>query len=267
MRLIAFSEDDVAGSNMADFFISKMGFESSKETGCQSWRRGETLLTCFSPSFMSCSSFHLRPDIAIVASRHTSSSKKPALTCHPPGNFASSELGGSPNTLQKTSATHISSIHCLLVQKAADIGFDYAPTLEVTHHGPTGLPFPVVFAEIGSSLSQWSDPAAISACAESILESMESPQKFKKTLIGFGGPHYAPNFNSLTQEYAVGHIMPKYAADTACEKTIRQMMEMTRPAPNLAAIDYKGLTGPQKRNITAILDDIGLEWVKTSNLK
>ena len=39
-------------------------------------------------------------------------------------------------------------------------GLKYDVTLEVTHHGPTELSVPSLYAEIGSTEIQWKDPEA-----------------------------------------------------------------------------------------------------------
>ncbi len=268
MKLIVFSTDDTAGPNMGGRFESELGFEKIDDMGGQPvWKRDDILLTRCSPSFLHCDSQPFSPEIAIVASRHRSQAQMPALTCHPTGNFGQADIGGQSRTLQLTSATHISALHGLLSKEVDERKMDYTATLEVTHHGPTNLPFPVVFAEIGSSEKQWNDPIAIEAVTNSILDVLSQKPPSKTTIIGFGGPHYAPNFNPLAKEYHIGHMLPKYAAEDITGEIVTQMIELTMPAPTLAAIDWKGLKGVQKDKIISILAGIGLEWEKTSNLK
>jgi len=268
MKLILYSADDMAGKNIASLLRESHGFaDSGKRAGLACWERDDMLLAEVDPSVLMLGSLDIGADIALVASRHRAESGMPALTCHPTGNFASADIGGEPGTLQKTSSHYLRSAYMNLKRIAVERDLPYEVTREVTHHGPTGLPFPLVYVEVGSSPKQWGDMAAIAAATDAILAMLSEPPKDTRSLIGFGGPHYAPNFNELAKEYAVGHIMPKYNADNASADMVAQMIELTDPVPDLAAIDWKGLTGRKRRAIIEAIESVGLEWKKTSELK
>ena len=81
----------------------------------------------------------------------------------------------------------------------------YDVTLEVTHHGPTELSVPSLYAEIGSTETQWKDPEAGEVVAKAILA--VSLEKVPAGL-GFGGGHYAMRQTGLLlkPEFLLGTI-------------------------------------------------------------
>ena len=79
-------------------------------------------------------------------------------------------------------------MHAVLRNLATRAPEGYRVSYEVTHHGPTALVTPSLFVEIGSTATEWADPAAGRAVAESILTAV--PEE-TINLIGFGGTHYA----------------------------------------------------------------------------
>ncbi|PSQ05900.1 hypothetical protein BRC97_08120 [Halobacteriales archaeon QS_6_71_20] len=155
--------------------------------------------------------FSERPDVLVFVSRH-SGDTGPLLTCHFTGNFGDAEYGGADGSFAPA---------CPGVQRALVAGFDehapegYGVAVEGTHHGPTELSVPGVFAELGSGDEQWDDPAGAAAVARSVLElpdrdatvAVGDPDR-PRHLVGFGGGHYAPRFERVIRETAwgVGHV-------------------------------------------------------------
>jgi D-aminoacyl-tRNA deacylase len=268
VKLILYSGDDIAGANIAKNIIDKYGFVKSGELlGQKAYAKGDMLISLVEGSVRDLTELPVAPEICVVASRHRSEAGQPSLTAHPTGNFAEAKFGGSSMALQQTNAMYLRKAILLLRRKKAELGLEYEVTREVTHHGPTSLPFPLLFVEVGSSEAQWSDQRPCSAVADVIYEILSVTSDVKPSLIGFGGPHYAPNFAPLEESYALGHIMPKHAADYITEEMVLEMIAKTTPAPEVAAIDWKGLRGEEKDRLTKILDKIGLRWVKTADLK
>ncbi|WP_435063589.1 D-aminoacyl-tRNA deacylase [Halobaculum sp. EA56] len=155
--------------------------------------------------------FSERPDYLVFVSRH-SGDTGPLLTCHFTGNFGDAEYGGDPRSFAPA---------CPGVQRALVAGFDehapegYDVAIEGTHHGPTELAVPGVFAELGSDDEQWDDPAGAEAVARAVLDlpargarvAVGDPAR-PRHLVGFGGGHYAPRFERVIRETAwgVGHV-------------------------------------------------------------
>ena len=135
---------------------------------------------------------------------------------------------------------------------------DYAVSLEVTHHGPTGFRTPLVWAELGSTEKQWGDKEA-AAFLVGCIEKGSKRKDNAETVIGFGGGHYAPKFSLLEEKVAFGHMCPKYACDLLGRGLIEQMVEKSGGV-DYAVLDDKGLKGSQKATIRQVLDEIGVEY-------
>lgn len=261
MKLIAYSEDDLAGKTMAK--LLKAEFKINE--------RNDVQIRGFDDNFRNLSTFEGdRPELCVVASRHKAESGQPTLTCHPTGNFGVAELGGADQSLQLTSSLHLRKALLSLYRVREDYGLaDFEVSLEVTHHGPTDLSFPLLYMEVGSSEEQWVNLTACRAVADAINHVVSERPVDIPSAIGFGGPHYAPNFSEVVRAGAVacGHIAPKHAMDDIDEAMVVQMLEKTVPRPSFALIDWKGLRGAEKSRITDILEGLGVAWRKTREFK
>ncbi|MBM3309737.1 MAG: D-tyrosyl-tRNA(Tyr) deacylase [Candidatus Altiarchaeales archaeon] len=253
MRLVAYSRGDVAGSNIAGILRSEFKLDGKLFVECDDFATNVSFLT------------DLKPEVCFIASRHRSESKMPTLTAHVTGNFGKAELGGEDRELALAPALYLREAVRGLLKYGSNSGCSIS--LEVTHHGPTNLPFPLVFVEVGSALEQWNDLNACRIAAKVINDLMACKPEKVPVAIGFGGPHYAPNFTAVIEKVALGHIMSKYAIEHASKEMIKQMIEKTVPKPQLALFDWKGLSGGEKQMIIAILDELNLPWKKTSELK
>ena len=261
MKLILYSQDDIAGKNIISKILEKRDFTVESPT---SYIYGDIRIDLVAPSVLKLDTYSKTPELCFVASRHRSEVGGATLTVHPTGNFGTAELGGNSNSLQYTNANYMEHAYRHLIDLDQS---DYAVSREVTHHGPTNLPFPLFFIEVGSTSAQWNDMNACEFVADTILSVCENEIEKRIPYIGFGGPHYAPNFNTINSKYSCGHIMPNYFCDNLTKVIVLEMIEKTIPKPEFAAIDWKGLKGMQKNNLKNILDELGFEWVKTSDLK
>lgn len=265
-KLVVFSKKDIAGTNIVKILIDKFNFSETGEAfdGFPVYGKNDISIACGKNDAIYLDHLNIfKPEICVFASRHRSESKKPTLTCHSPGNFSTPGAGGNERELSYAPALYLQKAINLLKIYGNNIPYDVS--FEVTHHGPTNLSFPVIFIEVGSCEEQWNDLSACEVAADVIYEILTRDIKEVPTAIGFGGPHYAPNFTKISDKIAAGHIAPKYAADFLDRKMIEQMIEKTVPRPDFAVIDWKGLKGSRRRNIIEILDDFGLEWKKTGD--
>ena len=254
MNLVAYSADDHAGVNIARILLEEFKLDARSVVRIE-------------PNIKEMVSLPFTPDLLIVASRHKSESGTPTLTCHATGNFGPAELGGFSRSLQETSALHLRSALLLLqeYQRAGNLGFDVS--LEVTHHGPTSMPFPLIFVEVGSTSAQWDDVNACRIVARVISELLVCEPERVPVAVGFGGPHYAPNFTAVADRVAVGHIASKHVAGFLDEAMVRQMIGKTVPKPSFALFDWKGLRGEERNRIMGILNSVGLPYCRTSEFK
>lgn len=202
------------------------------------------------------------PELVIVASTHKSEAGIPMLNAHPTGNWGSdNSLGGKPRTLSIAPALYLASAVRALRDSKEELKLDYEVGLEVTHHSPT-INLPVMFVEVGSSEKEWSDPVACKAVADVISHiTSRNPEKLD-ICIGFGGPHYAPQFTKkvLAGKFATGHICPKHHIDLLDEEMILQAFNKTIPKPSFVALEWKGLKPEQRQKIIAVLEKNKINW-------
>lgn len=268
MKLVSYSREDVAGANIAGQLRDGFGFEESDELlwGRPVHRRGDVVLAGRPTSLLYLEdSPELAPELMVVASRHRSESGTPTLTVHATGNFGPADFGGSPQSLSIAPALYLRQALAFLRDNVG--GMPYKVSLEVTHHGPTSLSFPLLFVEVGSGLEQWRDESACRLAAEAINHILSEPVEDKPSAIGFGGPHYAPNFSETADNVAFGHIAPKHAMDSVDKEMVEQMIERTVPSPDFAVLDWKGLRGGERRALAGVLEEVGLPWRRSSEMK
>ena len=155
--------------------------------------------------------FDCDPDLLVFASRH-SGDTGPLLTGHFTGNFGPAEFGGEPDALADAAPNALAELLAAFEEYAPA---EYDVGMECTHHGPSEVGCPSLFAELGSGDEQWDDPAGADAVARAILELRNIVPHRDRQLVGFGGNHYAPRFGRVVREtsWAVGHV----AADWALE--------------------------------------------------
>ena len=191
-------------------------------------------------------------DLIIFISRHTSREPSPVLTVHVTGNLAGAELGGKPRSLPPAAPSFMQAVLRELRRRSPP---GYAVSYEVTHHGPTELGTPSFFVEIGSTASEWADPRAGRAAAESILAARPGNVI---NLVGFGWNHYAARQTEIacTSRGAFGHIAHSREVGTLDKEMVAMMRDMSRAVA--AYIDRKALDPRDLSRIDGILGDLGL---------
>ncbi len=199
-------------------------------------------------------------DLIIFLSRHSSAQPTPALTVHVTGNYDTADLGGEPEALAPAAPAWM---HAILRNLADRAPRGYRVSYEVTHHGPTALTTPSFFVEIGSTATEWADPAAGKAVAESILAA--APLE-TINLIGFGGTHYAVRQTeiALSSRGAFGHIAPARQTGILNPGLVRRMQETSHAVA--AYIDRKSLSAEEVEKIEEMIDDAGLIQLSESEI-
>jgi len=212
------------------------------------------------------------PDLIIFASRHTSMTARPAFLVHTTGNWSNNtDFGGNPQDLSKTSALlHKAGIESLREQIEKFNIPDFSLDMEVTHHGPTQLDFPLVFMELGSSEQEWLIKEAGELVANAIVNAVFKYRDFRdgKTQqvgLGFGGTHYAPNFNRLitNNNIALSFICPKYYIQELNESLIKMMINNTLEKIDHFIVDWKGTNSQDKRHLIPLLEEFDIPIRKT----
>jgi len=188
----------------------------------------------------------LGADLAIFASRHESTSKLPSLLVHVPGNWTSrADAGGRPRTLCRAKASSLKEALIELERMRRELGLEgWLCGVEATHHGPFLERTPALFVEVGSSEAEWLNEKAAEAAARAIIKAASSNSRYK-SLIGLGGPHYAPKFTKLLLEtpWAVSYIAPKYVLEELDAELIMQAVVKSEEVIEGAVLDWKGIRG------------------------
>ena len=271
MILIVSSKKDEASLNIAEQLIERHDFRKISEEfmGNPVYSResflGENVKLVFinrETIYTQNIPFPRESRLIIFISRHKSKSGIPTLSVHTPGNISEALLGGLP---RKVSISHASAMkEALIEMKKAQEEMDlkYEVSYECTHHGPS-LDLPAMFAELGSSPSQWKDSEAADAVARGALASA-STKRIYPAVLGIGGPHYNMKFTrkALETELAFGHIIPKHAIEALNEEMLRQCIERTVEPIQKAILDWKGIKGKEKKRLLEDLHKIKLEYEK-----
>ncbi|WP_135825510.1 D-aminoacyl-tRNA deacylase [Halorussus ruber] len=202
------------------------------------------------------------PDLLVFASRH-SGDTGPLLTAHFTGNFGPAEYGGTEGGLAETCP----NAHARLLEAFEEYAPEsYEVGMECTHHGPSEVGVPSLFAELGSAESEWEDPEGARAVARGILD-LEGVQAHReRQIVGFGGGHYVPRFTRIEREtdWAVGHIAADWVLDAMGSpeqnrEVIRRAFEESRAERAVVEGEY-----PELKSVIRELgyDVVGETWVR-----
>lgn len=214
----------------------------------------------------------LNPDLLIFASRHTSKTARPAFLVHTTGNWGEdADFGGNSQDLSKTSALlHKAGFVSLIEQEFSPQLAEFSIDVEVTHHGPTILEKPLIFMELGSSTEEWNINDAGKLLSNGIINTIFkyldlAEKKSDNICLGFGGTHYAPNFNRLikSKNVAISFICPKYYVQQLNKDLISKMINNTLEKVDYFLIDWKGLNSSQKLHLIPLLEEFEIPIKKT----
>lgn len=207
----------------------------------------------------------LPASLIIFASKHRSKEEINSLTVHCTGNpSGEARLGGCPRSLAVSSPAAMKSILTEMKLLVDQKNLKYDVTLEVTHHGPTELSVPSLYAEIGSTEIQWKDEEAGEVAAKAILA--VSLEKVPVAL-GFGGGHYAMRQTGLLFETGIsfGHNFPKYQLEFVDEALVRQAVEKSKA--DFAYFDRKSMKSEDRNRISEVLEKLGIKVLKESEIR
>lgn len=200
--------------------------------------------------------------LIIFASKHSSKDGRAILTVHSTGNVSEAKFGGKERKLAASAPKAARSL--LRSLKLLSENEDYEVSLECTHHGPSDISIPSVFIEIGSGEAQWVDEVAGRIVADAILMLKEEDAP---VAVGFGGTHYAPRQTSLVLSTGVafGHIFPTHALDELNESILREAFAKSKA--DFAYLDRKSMKGGQRKKLRCMIESIGYEVLKESDVR
>jgi D-tyrosyl-tRNA(Tyr) deacylase len=192
---------------------------------------------------------HFNPQLIIYIS----------LSVHTPGNLAEAQRGGLSRRISIAPSDAMKVALMEMSQQKDKLCLSYQVSYECTHHGPS-LDTPTMFAELGSTLTQWKDMKAAEAIAHATMKSISRRSKRSIAAVGIGGPHYNKKFTQIALEgsFAFGHMIPKYAITQIDEEIIRQCVERTVEQVETIVLDWKGIRGADKPKLIKVLEEVGV---------
>ncbi len=276
--LLVTSEKDPVSVNVLKKLVENYGFKHEKDLGeIQLYKSSKGSLAHVKEDllYVNCLDKYFKSHIAVFISRHESKERRPSLLVHATGNWTSQALyGGKPYQVSYTSATLLKNAIDILAEKAEEYGLTdkYHVSLEATHHGPTEMKTPLIFIEIGSTPSEWNDEKAVNTLSEIVIELLQTkvPSKDYDYYVGFGGPHYAPEFTKvmLRTDVAIGHIAPGYVFPMGVRnEVVQEAFEKVIEKPCKALIQWKGIKNPFRQNLVEFLKEKELEVVRLDKIK
>ncbi len=257
MPAILFSSKAQASPTIASQLIP-LGFDKKNET---EWEFGRTRLIDAKVESMLDAPTSFETDYFIVLSKHRSEANLKSLTVHIPGNWDSADFGGDRRILNISYPGMQRILLRKMAEKNKKYGLGFNVAYEVDHHGPT-IQKPIIFVEIGSTEAEWSNPVAGKIIAESVFESINEEKENRGQCENFfaaGGGHYAPKFTELAlkKDFAFGHMLPKYRADSIAIDTFVQALEKNLEPVEKILIDRKGLNKEQRDKLLSLAREFG----------
>jgi len=204
----------------------------------------------------------------VIVSRHSATSGIKSLTVHHTGNPSNkAEYGGRPRELAIANPPIAFSILKELSKLSISHRIeDTEITYEVTHHGPTEVRKPLTFAEIGSSINEWSNELYQEVLAKAVYRAIAEPQSICTSSVGIGGGHYAHQFTqrAFNQSECYGHIISRHAikdlreSPELLESILRQAIVRSSTQTRRIVLEGK-VPGYVKQVANSIAGDYGLD--------
>ncbi|HOL41318.1 MAG TPA: D-aminoacyl-tRNA deacylase [Methanospirillum sp.] len=243
--LLISSRKDPAGSLIHEELCNLIQQDTRAFPYIRHWYADERLIFLHGPAIPHTA------DRILFLSRHASERPRPVLTVHVTGNYGPADYGGDPGTLTPAAPD---LMHALINRLVVHAPEGYEVMYEATHHGPTSLPCPSCFVELGSSETEWNDRNAARAVAKAVLDALVMDTSSVIPLAGFGGTHYAQRQTEITKltRGGFGHIMPTrdipYLTDDLFQDIIRSSGAVA------LYIDGKAMSGREERLITGLAE-------------
>ncbi|MFA6888856.1 MAG: D-aminoacyl-tRNA deacylase, partial [Candidatus Woesearchaeota archaeon] len=201
-------------------------------------------------------------NLLIFASKHSSAAGVPSLSVHATGNWNTAEIGGNEHELAIAPALYLAEALVKIEELTKKQNIPIDVVQECTHHGPTENK-QIMFIEIGSTEKEWKTQEYGKIIAETIQHIMAHKPRQRKVAIGIGGTHYCQNFKKLilNENYAFGHICPKYQLEFFTKEMLQQAIEKTTPTVEEIVVDWKGV-GSYKEKIKQIIETMDIPMRK-----
>jgi D-aminoacyl-tRNA deacylase len=271
MKLILYSEKDLAGQNIKNCILSMVDYEEKKVGDYLFYDCGKFGIVEIKERLIYADfvderlSKYLNFHEILFASRHSSKDGRKILTVHTTGNVSTADFGGKPYSVAMPAPNTMKNYALWL--KDEIIGLEgYEFTMEATHHGPSEIKTPSAFYEIGSTEEEWKDEAAAMCVAKSMLRAIEDERQWRVAL-GIGGTHYAPRQTELLLEtvFSFSHIFAKYTFQGLSKEFLTKVIELDKS--DCIIYDDKSTTSDVKKMLSGIAEELGIEILKAKHAK
>jgi D-aminoacyl-tRNA deacylase len=258
------SKVDKASSLMADILVKEHGFRESGDFSNPVFARNDDLLLFSSKDLLHMDDIDaLSPEAYIFLSRHASQSGTPTITSHFPGTVGDDVTHGG--RARELAWTYPSLQKCFMqnLWKIREQAGPYDIVIESTHHGPTSMKKPVLFAELGSTEKEWTDPHGASVVCRALAATLDNFSRAGKIGICLGGLHYSEKFTRILAEtdIALAGFISKHNLQHVREDTIDSLIAKSCEKVTNAYLDWKGL-GQEKHRILQIVEAKNLKMVR-----
>lgn len=263
LKILVYSRGDHAGKNISSFLLSKLPFKETLLGSLPAHFYNDFYLIATESQLVYLSLPIHGIEWVLCLSKHRSESRIKCLTVHTPGNLCDhADLGGRPREVAISNPPLQQSLLKGLHRAASELSLNIQISVEATHHGPTSLPYPVTFVEIGSDETAWKDEILGEAVARAVSDSLKSPLSTRPGAVGIGGGHYSEKFTKyiLFEDALIGHIIPKYAMSGGMDPSmIKACIDRTLGGCSRAYVDWKGTPSQFKALIKSME---GIELVR-----
>ena len=257
MELLVAYQKDPAGHNIAKFISQEM------EKNGDVYKGKYFDLAIISSPVISADWLEEKFDYDgyVFLSKHAAESGVLALTCHNTGNFSDAKFGGYDRQVS-IPHTSIQKSYIQSLWKSRNKFSQFQITIEATHHGPTALPKPALFIEVGTTEKEWNDTNLCNSVGQIIIDVMKEQKKSYPIAICFGGTHYPEKFTNelIHGKYSLGTVVPKHALEQIDESLFSHIIERNVGA-TAALLDWNGM-GKNKQKILGMLESTDLEIIR-----
>jgi D-aminoacyl-tRNA deacylase len=272
MHLIVCSKEDTASQNIKSHLIELLNPDKKELKECTFYEAGNVGIAEIKKRLIYTDYLDLKLkreiefEEMLFASRHSSKDCRKIFSVHVSGNVATASYGGKPYSLAKPSPIRIKNYVLALKEKLVR-NPEFQFTLEVTHHGPSEISTPSAFYEIGSTEEEWKDEEAGRIVAESLIEAIKDERAHWNIGVGVGGTHYAPRQTELMLEttFTFGHSFAKYTFKDLNKEILIKAVELSNAS--YVVMDEKSTTSKIKSLLLAVVEEIGVELLKTKKAK
>jgi len=265
MILIIASSQDPAGMNIADNMLEHHDFERIGDNIFE-YTKKNAILNIISERSIYADYIEKKFDDVeanFFITRHSSEKGVHTLTVHTPGNYNGAMYGGVEGKICISNPIAQKIALQRMFKERDQYGLDYEVSLEATHHGPI-TSVPSTFFEVGSKMEQWKDKKAGEVVASATIEALRFNDMDYPKAIGVGGGHYPQRLSEIvkTTDWAVGHVIPKYAFPID-ENRASELFNMNNGGETVI-FDWKGT--PNRTHYRDLFESLGYKTLKTKDL-